>query len=247
MTTPQPVAPRGGRPQPQRPWWGLGDVAIGIIAAQVLSVFAIVLAYGAAGWDTIDDVPLWASALLQIPLWVGLGGSAAWASRTKGLGLEEDFGLRMRAADAPIWLVAGVLCQVVLLPLLYWPLLRLLDKTPDDLSEPARALSDRASGSLGWVVLALMVVVGAPFFEELFYRGLLLRSLQKRDWPSWAVVVGSAALFAAMHFQPLQFPGLFVFGVVLAMATIWTGRLGPAIWAHAGFNGATVVLLYLAD
>ena len=41
-----------------------------------------------------------------------------------------------------------------------------------------------------------------------------------------------------MHFQPLQFLGLFVFGVVLALADAGsTGRLGPAIWAHVGFNG----------
>ena len=91
-----------------------------------------------------------------------------------------------------------------------------------------------------------MVVFVAPVVEELFYRGLVLRSLEKRRWPRWAVVVGSAALFAAMHFQVLQFPGLFVFGVVLALMTLITGRLGPAIWAHAGFNGATVVLLYTA-
>jgi len=132
----------------------------------------------------------------------------------------------------------------VLLPAVYWPLLRLLDKSTDDLSEPARALSDRAGSPAGWVVLGLMVIVGAPIVEELFYRGLLLRSLEKRGWPDWAGVVGSATLFGLMHFQVLQFIGLFLFGVVLAVIARRTGRLGMAMWAHAGFNATTVVFLY---
>ena len=41
----------------------------------------------------------------------------------------------------------------------------------------------------------------------------------------------------------MQFPGLFAFGVVAAVLTQRTGRLGTAIWAHVGFNLTTVVLL----
>ena len=36
---------------------------------------------------------------------------------------------------------------------------------------------------------------------------------------------------------------LFVFGVVAAIVTERTGRLGTAIWTHVGFNLTTVVLL----
>lgn len=242
-----PSSPGGSGVQVQqleRPWWGLGDVAAGIVISQFLSVFVFALVAGAAGWETSADAPIWAVALLQVPLWVGLGGTAWWASQTKGFGPASDFSISSTVLDAPVGLAIGVACQLVLLPLLYWPLLKLFDLTTDDLAEPARELSEQAEGTSGWVVLGLMVVLVAPVVEELFYRGLVLRSLEKRRWPRWAVVVGSAALFAAMHFQVLQFPGLFAFGVVLALMTVITGRLGPAIWAHAGFNGATVLLLY---
>ena len=243
--SPAPSAGAGAQPQQlERPWWGLGDVAVGILLSQFLSLFVFILVAGAAGWETTNEAPLWAVALLQIPLWLGLGGTALWASANKGHGAVSDYGLRSTYLDAPIGLAIGVACQVVLLPLMYWPILKLLDLTSDDLAEPARELSDQADGASGWIVLAIMVVLCAPLVEELFYRGLLLRSLEKRRWPLWAVVVGSAAIFAGMHFQPLQFPGLFVFGVVLAAMTLFTDRLGPAIWAHAGFNGATVLLLY---
>ena len=38
-------------------------------------------------------------------------------------------------------------------------------------------------------------------------------------------------------------PGLFFFGVVAAVVTERTGRLGTAIWCHVGFNLTTVILL----
>jgi uncharacterized protein len=87
-------------------------------------------------------------------------------------------------------------------------------------------------------------VVCAPVVEELFYRGLLLRSLDKRGIQPWLSVVLSALLFAGMHFEALQFAGLFLFGIVLALLVHRTGRLGPAIWAHAAFNAVTVLQLY---
>ena len=85
---------------------------------------------------------------------------------------------------------------------------------------------------------------GAPVVEELFYRGLLLRSLQRylADGPA---VVLSGLVFAASHFELLQLPALAVVGVFLAVLVVRTGRLGPAIWCHIAFNTVTVVALAL--
>ena len=47
-----------------------------------------------------------------------------------------------------------------------------------------------------------------------------------------------------MHFQPLQFAGLFVLGTVLALLAVRTGRLGLSIVTHMAFNATTVALLY---
>lgn len=241
-------------PEPECPWWGLGDVALGLVVAQVLSVIGVVVLYGAMGWKGADassggtsDVPLWGTAVLQVPLWVGLAGVTTWAAQRKGSGVRDEFGVWMRWWDAPLGIAVGLATQLLLLPLLYWPLLRLLDKSSDDLSAPARELSDRADSAVGWVVLAVIVVVGAPVVEELFYRGLLLRSLEKRRLAPWVAALLSAAVFAAMHLQALQFMGLFVFGLVLAALAQGFGRLGPSIWAHAAFNAATVVALWAAS
>ena len=71
-----------------------------------------------------------------------------------------------------------------------------------------------------------MVVIGAPIVEELFYRGLLQRSLADR-FNEGAVLVFVAAVFAAVHFRPIEFPGLFVFGLMLGWAALRYRRLGP--------------------
>ena len=64
------------------------------------------------------------------------------------------------------------------------PILVLLDKSAKDLEGPARELTDRADDPLGVVLLILIVGVGAPIIEEIFYRGLLQRSLLKRGLPA---------------------------------------------------------------
>jgi membrane protease YdiL (CAAX protease family) len=55
-----------------------------------------------------------------------------------------------------------------------------------------------------------------------------------------------AGWFALSHFQLIQFPALFVFGLVVGALAVRFGRLGPSIWTHAGFNLASVVLLLLS-
>lgn len=230
-------------PDPVHSTWGFGEVAGGWLLAQVLTLFAAAVVLSVAGWRSADDAPLLALFALQIPLWVGYLAAVVVAGRTRGRGVAADFGARMRWYDAPLGLVGGVLMQLVVLPLMYWPLLELLGVDPEELSEPARNLSDRAQGAAGWVLLSLMVVVGAPLVEELFYRGLVLGAARKRGMPDSAAVLLSAVVFGAAHLQGLQFPGLFVLGVVLALVTVRTGRLGPAVWAHVGFNATTVVVL----
>ncbi len=51
-------------------------------------------------------------------------------------------------------------------------------------------------------MLVLVAVVFAPLVEELFFRGLLLRSLQRRVGTGRAVAL-SSVLFGLAHPQPL--------------------------------------------
>jgi membrane protease YdiL (CAAX protease family) len=97
----------------------------------------------------------------------------------------------------------------------------------------------------------LFVAVGAPIVEELFFRGLVLRSLERRFGSTWAVAL-SSVLFGLAHPQPLPAKALVLvmvslaaLGALLATLAVRTGRLGPSIVTHAVFNGWTVLFLVL--
>ncbi len=132
--------------------------------------------------------------------------------------------------------------QIVAVPLLYVPLTRFISDLSERLEAPARELADQATRGPGLVILGVLVVVGAPIVEELFYRGLLLRSVERR-FGSRVAIGASALVFASAHFELLQFPALLALGVVLGVLAVRYGRLGPAIFAHAGFNAVTMAIL----
>ena len=52
-----------------------------------------------------------------------------------------------------------------------------------------------------------------------------------------------AAFFAAIHFRWVEFPGLFVFGLILGVCALRTGRLGMGIAAHMAFNATGLLLV----
>jgi uncharacterized protein len=128
----------------------------------------------------------------------------------------------------------GVGLQLVFVPALYW-LLGVLGLDASDLDKPAQELSQKARGGVGVVLLVVLVVLGAPIIEELFFRGLVLRSFQAGHRDGLALI-GSAVMFAMAHFQVLQFPGLLLFGLVAGYAAQRTQRLGLCMAIHLGFN-----------
>jgi membrane protease YdiL (CAAX protease family) len=226
--------------QPRLPTWGLGDAAAGFALGFVGSVLLGSIYFAVTG----DLEPGLAERVaLQTPLWAGLLGVPLWAARRKGNGARTDFGVSARWLDAPTGLAIGVALQLLVLPALYYPIFWLTDIDADDVSAPAEELTSQASGGFGVFLLLVLVVLGAPIAEEVFYRGLLLRSLTKRGLGTVAAVVISAALFALSHLQLIQLPALLVFGLVSATLAMRTGRLGPSIWTHVGFNLTSVLIL----
>jgi membrane protease YdiL (CAAX protease family) len=242
--TEAPAAPAPAR----TPTWGLGDVLLGfsfgLLGAQ-LAIGAILAATDRT-IDQVDELPLSLVALSQVGLWLGLFGVPWVVTRLKGNGLAADLGLRLEGRDVWRGGLVGAGLQIVALPLLYWPLLELLDKVPSDLEGPAREMTDRAEGPLGVVLLVLIVGVGAPIVEEVFYRGLFQRALLKRGLPPVAAIGINALVFGASHGQLLQLPALVLFGAVAGVLAHRSGRLGPAITAHVAFNMVTVVALLAA-
>lgn len=213
----------------------MGDAVAATGFGLLASLVAGGLALGIADVEEFDQLAIWVLLLIQLPLWLGLAGIPWWASRTKGTGsLRRDFGLAMRWIDVPVGLAIGVATQLafaVAAP----PLYRFLGIDEDEIGETAERLVDRADDPFAVICLFFLVVIGAAVVEELCYRGLWQRAIAKRWNPTVGIVV-SAVVFGAVHLQWYDFPLLTVFGLVLALLTARSGRLGPAIWAHLGFN-----------
>lgn len=181
-----------------------------------------------------------------IGLWCGLipGSFVILKVRESG-SFVRDLRLRFEWPGDLKGVLYGLGSQFILLPLVYVVVQWLASRDlSEDLEAPARDLTENARGP-GFLFLAVLLVVGAPLVEEIFYRGMLLRSL-RRYLPVWPTIILNGIVFGAVHFEPITLPGLAVFGAVLAWLTIRADRLGPAIVAHAAFNAATVVALWNA-
>ena len=227
------------------PRWGLGDVAAGFALAIVGSsiVASVVLAATGRQPEDQDDLPLSLVLITQLGLWAGLFGVPWIITRLKGRGLVADLRLRFEWRDIWRGAPAGALLQLAVIPLLYWPLLDVLGKTTEDVEGPARELTDRADGAIGVVLLVLIVGIGAPIVEEVFYRGFLQGALRKRGLPPGIAIAVSSTLFGLSHFELLQLPALVLFGALAGVLYHRTGRLGPPIVAHLAFNMVTVIAL----
>jgi hypothetical protein len=209
------VGADGLRPSNQTRWGiphAIAAYLTGLLLGNVLFAFA-------GGDPAASTTTVTIHVASVIGLWIGFIGGPIAATRWFGSrSLRDDFGLTMKSRDVPVGLLAGALTQLVLVPVVSWPVEQLWSI---DVDEPTRQLLDNTMGSR--VVLYLVIVVGAPIAEELFFRGLLLRSLARR-FDDVAAIVVSALVFSLTHFKPAQIPGLFVVGTVFAVLTRRTGR-----------------------
>jgi membrane protease YdiL (CAAX protease family) len=228
--------------------WGLREATAAFLVALVLSALGGGIAQSAIHYHPLKGKPVPVAVTIGglVGLWLGLGGGILYAARAKGSGsVEEDFGLRLQwRRDLLVGVVVGLGCQYGLIPLLYWPFEQLDPSLRHRLDDASKNVTQAAHGGLQITLLFVFLAIGAPVIEELFFRGLLLRSLSRRFGP-WVAIVGSAVVFGLAHFELLQLPALILFGLVLGVLAERTGRLGPGIVAHAAFNAATVVSLTL--
>lgn len=79
-----------------------------------------------------------------------------------------------------------------------------------------------------------------PVLEELVFRGILYNRLKKM-LPVPAAIVGSALIFAMVHFNIVQFIYAFLFGMVLAFLMERGAHVGYAMLGHMTANLIAVV------
>lgn len=98
--------------------------------------------------------------------------------------------------------------------------------------------------TLLFLLMPLPVVILAPLWEEIVFRGGLFRYL-KNYVPLFVAVLVSAVCFSLVHGQPAQFGGIFVLGILLALVYQKSGSLLAAIFMHGIFNANTLLVLFI--
>lgn len=254
-----PSARAGGNP------FGLAEALFGLAAGFLLSLLAVSAYAGIAHVPATSETTA-ETVISLVALWIGLIGAVALASRLRrpagggevagpSLGsLRFDYGFAIRPwPDLPLGVAVGLAGQFLLVPVLELPLEPFVHHLSQRLGHPTRELLGPAAsgGTATLVLISVLVCVGSPLVEELFFRGLVLRALLFRfrtlgrvAGPALSIVT-TGIVFGLVHFEELQLLALSGFGVVLGLLAWWSGRLGPSIVAHVAFNSSTVIAYVL--
>ena len=147
----------------------------------------------------------------------------------------RDFGLR-RTIPVP---AAGYAVLALIgygLTICIWVLL-----VPQTTAQAAHKLTavTHHPGMLAAVLIIVGLAVFAPVCEEVFFRGMLYRSL-RNHLSRWPAVLIAGSLFGLIHIfsHPLNsIPVLIVFGVLMCLLYQRTGSLLPGIAVHSFVDG----------
>ena len=106
-------------------------------------------------------------------------------------------------------------------------------------------LSGVANTYLGKTVNLLYACMLAPITEELFFRGVLLRTLAKSN--QRFAIFASALFFGLVHGNLQQFILAVLIGIFLAHITLKHGSIIPAVIVHMCVNTASSIIGYVSE
>jgi len=243
---PGAVAPAPAEFVPKGPGIKGGGIAAIGIGAGFAASFAVALAYFAAGSGHLDAQNPWFMLVSQLALWVGFLGAVVVASWRNGThSLVRDYGLSWpKWHDLTAGVSGGLLGRVPSTLILV-----LIVLATNGFNTPNTAGRDidgsTPEGAAGWVITALLLVVGAPIVEELLFRGLIQGAFTRRLGATPAIFV-TALIFCFAHVLnegPVAPFVLFPPALILGYLRHRYGRLAPGMIAHATFNGIAFALL----
>jgi membrane protease YdiL (CAAX protease family) len=181
----------------------------------------------ASGKPPRDELYRYGTAVSALFLYAIVLALVVWIAR--GLPARELGLRRPRSWPGALGLTLGVFVAIVIVELALEPLLH---ASREQGLEPTRWEPSRA---VPFALNAAVVVLAAPFVEELTFRGLGF-ALLSRYGPA-AAVLGSAVAFGLAHGLIAGFVALAVFGLFVAILRLRTDSLYPGMLLHACFNG----------
>jgi len=241
-------------PAPARPRvWGLRDIAIVTVAVLFLFLMVPGAVYLLTGlfWEQESDGENTEAAHISLAV-----GNLLWYVtvivtvlsyvRSKG-GTASDLGLRWpHGPGRDSWgRIVGIavltfiamyavtaLYSVIALEILDLDFLEPSEQVPDDFYDHKVALA----------ILGIAVVIGAPFTEELFFRGFLYGGV--RTYVSFILAaLLTGFMFSLLHFNVGLVIPFTLIGAILALSYQRSGNLITPIGAHFFFNFISFMVL----
>lgn len=189
-------------------------------------------------------------AILLLPPLVGIPAILlAYVLLLRGYLLREDRKGRRRRALLRLRPLTGeplrwTLLSVPVLLMLTWALeglyVRIVPVPPETLDP----LGPLMRTPLGTLAVALLAVGIAPVVEEMFFRGLIQRSLEIRLGVVSGIALG-AGLFAAVHVLPWVFPLHLFLGVAFGFAVYATRSIWSGVILHTANNALALIGMVL--
>lgn len=181
--------------------------------------------------DALYDVDLAVNGLFFYGIVVAASFLLALAYRRplRALGFRR-FRLRW------LWISFGIVVLTIIVALALEPVLHGGERqglAPDEW-QPEHATA--------FALNSAVVILLAPFAEELFFRGLGVRALTFLG--SAVAILGTALAFGLGHGILVALPIFVAFGVALAWVRLRSDSVWPGIIAHGLFNALALVAVY---
>ena len=240
---PSPQPPEPADEKEKRWWradWSLAEVAVALVAIfglyNVLSVILLVT----------TENPLFYSYLSYALFFCPLIAFSCWyIPRRHGRGRDE-LGLRWgRPARTALYGMAGSATAMAFSYGAYFAiyLIFYLIAGRGPVAEQTERLQEMGGAQVALVIA--VVVLLAPVFEEILFRGLFYPALRRRVGPRLAVFL-NGLIFGALHFQPLFMLSLVLVGIVLAYLYEKSDSLLAPMAAHSLYNLSVILISLLA-
>ncbi len=228
--------------------WGFGDVgwsALTVAATLVASVLLSVgVLLGAADAFTADGA---VDATSVVGSWFLTGaqafffaGMVAWpliAAWRKSSGWRAAYGFVVSWRAIGVGLAGGV-GTLVAMTVLTSLTAQLLNK---EVTSAGADVAESMTGStVAYALFLILIALGAPFVEELTFRGLVWGAAVKRGWSPWLATIIAGVPFALVHVEPLRVAPLLAAGIVLGIVRQY-GGLSGAMLAHCVVNTIGVI------
>jgi len=96
--------------------------------------------------------------------------------------------------------------------------------------------------TFGRMMVLVVVLLVAPLFEEMIFRGFLWQAIESSSSSLFAWLITSL-LFVGYHGDPLHIAALLPLSLVLGWLRMVSNSLWPSLAAHFGHNLCAVVVL----